>query len=184
MRFTRFAAPLFAVSLLAGSAHADEPSSKPKAEDMRLRGRLDGYDPRVPPPVGYEVVTKRSDKLLASGIVAASVTYATTAAIATHVTFVADGGKHARDAWPMFVPLLGPFVTMSNVDPKAPSADLAYFGLAMTGAAQVVGFTMLAAGLAFERPELVRVSRSARVEVRAAPLLGKEVQGLGLAGSF
>lgn len=189
MRVLRLSIALLAVFLLARSGRAAEPAkpepgdvSTAPAEDMRLPARLDVHDPRVPPPPGYRVVVKRSDKRLVSGIVAASVSYAATAAIATHVSLV-DGGTHARLAWPMYVPLVGSFATLGNVDPKAPSAELAYFGLAMTGAAQVVGFTMLAASIAFKQPELERVRR-AQVQVRAAPLLAREMQGLGLAGSF
>ncbi len=182
---SRFVAWIGVAAVIAGNAQAAPraeaeltAASTAPDDDMKMPSRLDSFDLRRPVPAGYRVVVKRSDKLLRTAAVCVSASYAATAAWGAHALW--NGGT-ARDVWPVFVPAVGPFVTMANMDPKQPGADAAYFALGVAGAGQVVGFTMLAAGLVFQRPELVR---SDKARFQAAPWLGRDAQGLGLSGTF
>lgn len=175
--FVLAASSLLLLVSLAVPAHAEERDSSTRP------ARLTEFEVASPPP-GYRIVMEHSPRRIAAGIVVASVSYAATVLMASQPTFAAEAGARVIDLWPTFVPAVGPFLGLALVDDKAPGAGNAYLGLGLAGAAQVVGFTMLAASVTFRQPACVRVDAPPAAKLQAAPLLSREVQGMGIAGTF
>jgi hypothetical protein len=130
-----------------------------------------GWDPDVPPPDGYALDSDFNGALLGNGIgllAGAYVISALTAAIASET-------QHSDDWTPLFVPVVGPFITIGTLRPGAGGMGL----LIADGVFQVAGVIGIA--MSFVDVEY-KVFRTANVDV--TPIVGPGVAGFSAQGSF
>jgi hypothetical protein len=106
-----------------------------------------------------------------------ALTYVASAFSATTGYTADDGTTSSRAA--MWVPLVGPFVTLGSTRPAGEDALLVLDGLAQLG-----GLTLFVYGLTASTPAIVPRDASGRVTLSIAPLLDRRTAGAGLMGSF
>jgi hypothetical protein len=132
------------------------------------------YEDGDPVPAGYHVDTRIRRGLVIGGAVTFGSTYLLTALTATAASEVDN------DFTPLFVPVVGPFITIGSANASGAGA----FWLAFDGVVQSAGVTMLVIGLAAPRTVLVR-DDVGRPSLSLAPVaLGRGTMGLGVVGSM
>ena len=133
------------------------------------------YEDGDPVPPGYHVDTKIRKGLVIGGSVTFGTLYllsALTAAVAQDVG--------ADSYTPLYVPGIGPFITIGTVNASGSGA----FTLVLDGIAQTGGIVMAVVGIAMPRSVLLR-NDVGTPSVRLAPVaLGNGNMGLGLVGSM
>jgi hypothetical protein len=140
-----------------------------------------------PVPLGYMAATASRTGFVVAGGIALGVAWATSVGFGGTFLSVCS---HARDSTrlcvasgTLFIPGLGPFVSMAVLEPDA----RAYVPLAIDGAVQTAGAVMLIYGLASRRDVLVRTNEVAGTTVRWAPTpmpMGQSGHGFGIRGTW
>ena len=149
------------------------------------------YEPGEPIPAGYHVESQSRRGLVIGGAVTFGVMYAISllAGAIGSDSGTTDCGYHYgsnytcvtvknKDNWtPMYIPAIGPFITLGTVDHSESGA----FGLVFLGLAQSAGAAMLAGGI---MSPVQRLVRNDIAKVTVTPMLGTGVAGLGLSGTM
>lgn len=136
------------------------------------------YYPEEGVPDGYRLEESPRIGLVVSGAVLMSALWITSASAAVALDREDDGTDDPNfddKYWPMFIPVVGPFVTIKTADSSGTGAAI----LALDGAAQAVGLGMFIAGFAAPKRELVP-KRSLRV----TPTISPKLAGLSASGTF
>ena len=129
-------------------------------------------------PDGYRLQESPRLALVVSGAVLLSALWVTSASAAVALDREDDGTDDPNfddKYWPMFLPVVGPFVTIKTADSSGTGAAI----LALDGAAQAIGLGMFIAGFAAPKRELLP-KRSLRV----TPTLSPKIAGLSASGTF
>ncbi len=125
------------------------------------------------PPDGYRLDTRLRKGFIIAGATTFGATYLLSAAIAG--AFV-DGDDSAGFS-PLFVPVIGPFITTGTVDATA----FGTFALVVDGLSQTVGLGMLIFGVTDEQKIWVRNENA----IDVSPLFVRgQLAGAGLRGAF
>ncbi|HEY1960027.1 MAG TPA: hypothetical protein VGH28_30670 [Polyangiaceae bacterium] len=135
-----------------------------------------------PIPPGYHPSARIRGSLVGGGAGLFGGTYLVSllvAAIGEDACSGSFGGTCKNEAAPLFIPVVGPFITMGNTD----SATADVF-LVVDGLAQAAGVAMFIYGLAVPKTVLVRNDLGFLKNVTAAPIVAKSFTGLGLTGQF
>jgi hypothetical protein len=133
-----------------------------------------------PIPAGYHPVQRTRKGAVIGGAVTFGVLYFISVLIAAVGADTATATHSNNDVAGLFVPVVGPFITMT----QSSSATADVF-LAIDGAAQAAGAILLVYGLTTPQTVLVRDAKLSPPPLFARPLLlGKDGAGLGLVGSF
>lgn len=154
-----------------------QPSYVPQSVALSGPEQLD-YEEGDPVPAGYTPV-KRTRK---GPIIAGSIVFGTLyffSAMAAAVSADASG-RDKNDLAPLWVPGVGPFITMGTTD----SATGRFF-LAVDGLGQCAGIALLVYGLTSPKTVLRRNDfTSPAATIRAVPILSAAATGVGLVGTF
>jgi hypothetical protein len=150
--------------------------------------RMMDYEQGQPVPAGYHVETKaRKGLAIAGGVMFGSfyILSAFGAAIAS------DG--HDKQAWPFWVPAIGPFIALGTEKHNAlrssndATASLTFLYV-IDGIVQTGGLAMLVAGIALPSQKLVRDDIGLlddKVHIRPSPIaLGNGQYGFGFVGTM
>jgi hypothetical protein len=179
------------ICLAPGAARADdtEGDSRRATEVAPLPPRVVVIsDPRVikdwqegePIPAGYHPVQRMRKGAIVAGAVTFGVLYIISALVAAIGTDTANVTHSNNDVAGLFVPVAGPFITMT----QSSSATADVF-LVMDGAAQAAGAILLVYGLTSPQTVLVRDAKYSPPLLLPKPMiLGRNGAGLGLVGSF
>ena len=205
LRIAAAAAALLVSTLATANARADEalpPSQPPPASARAPNGEyvapmqqqtqavyvpqsvaLSGpriirdYEEGEPVPHGYHAETRVRTGLVVGGAVTFGVMYLFSVLAGSIVN---DANKYSSDHTRgdfLFVPVVGPFLQMTNTSSSSGTTMLAIDGLA-----QAAGATMLIVGVMSPRTVLVRNDLA---EVRVTPMqVGEKGSGVGLVGTF
>ncbi|HSO37747.1 MAG TPA: hypothetical protein VLT33_34710 [Labilithrix sp.] len=205
LRIAAAAAALLVSTLATANARADEalpPSQPPPASARAPNGEyvapmqqqtqavyvpqsvaLSGpriirdYEDGEPVPHGYHAETRVRTGLVVGGAVTFGVMYLFSVLAGSIVN---DANKYSSDHTRgdfLFVPVVGPFLQMTNTSSSSGTTMLAIDGLA-----QAAGATMLIVGVMSPRTVLVRNDLA---EVRVTPMqVGEKGSGVGLVGTF
>lgn len=133
-----------------------------------------------PIPPGYHPSTRIRGGLVGGGIGLFAGTYLISVLVAAAGQDITSNGGGTNAAAPLYIPVIGPFITMGNVSNSA-TADVF---LVLDGLAQAGGVAMFIYGLAVPKTVLVRNDLGFVKNVTAAPLVGKNFTGIGLSGQF
>jgi len=130
-------------------------------------------------PDGYRVDSHPNMGLLAAGITTTATlwTVSTIAAIALDQRdSTLEGDPNFDDAyWPMFIPVVGPFITIKTADSSGTGAAI----LGLNGVAQTAGIGMIIAGIAVPKVEIIP-----QRPITIAPVASAEMVGLDISGAF
>ena len=102
-------------------------------------------------------------------VIAGAVTFGSTYLISTGVASAFQDGKNNDAMVPLFVPVLGPFITVGTANPSA----IGTFALVVDGLAQSAGVAMFVAGIA--APEKIWVLDN--VAIGVTPRVGPSQAG-------
>jgi hypothetical protein len=136
-----------------------------------------------PVPDGYHVEQRTRRGLVIGGALSFGIPYFFSA-FAAAVSADANQGS-TNPLWPMWIPGLGPFIQMTQS--QTTSSSTATFLLGIDGVAQTAGLIMLFAGITSPRNVLVRndlAKNDGKVHVQAAPVVGRNMTGVGVVGTF
>jgi hypothetical protein len=131
-----------------------------------------------PVPQGYRVQSSTRMGVLAGGIVMGSAlwTISTVAAIVLDKQESVDGDPNFGDKyWPMFIPVIGPFITIKTADSSGTGAAI----LALDGALQVGALAMIITSIAAPKLELVP-----QRAITIGPIAGSDRVGVQIGGAF
>ncbi len=133
------------------------------------------YEEGRPIPQGYHTRTTVRRGLIIGGSVTFGVLYVLSliAADAGRQDSNTGGGENKLSG--LYVPVIGPFITMSKTESGSSSI------LLLDGLGQTAGVLMFISGFAFPKTELVRNDLGS---VRVMPLMGRGQSGLSLVGTF
>lgn len=133
------------------------------------------YEEGDPVPYGYRPDTRIRKGLVIGGAVTLGSLYLISASFGSLATDVSSSGDDYR---PLYVPVLGPFITINTADSRGSGT----FFLLIDGVGQSAGLAMLIAGLAAPKSVLVRNDIA---EVHLSPVVVGDGQlGLGFAGTM
>jgi hypothetical protein len=145
-------------------------------------------DPRVirdwqegePVPPGYHPAQRMRKGSIVAGAVTFGVLYFISVLVAAAGTDVANASRSSNDLAGLFVPVIGPFITMTKS-----STAMGDVVLVMDGLGQTAGAILLVYGLTQPQTVLVRDAKFSPPPLLPRPiLLGKQGAGLGLVGTF
>ena len=131
------------------------------------------WDPDVPPPDGYELDWDMNGAMLGVGIGLFASGYLTSVLVGAVANATTSGGEFV----PLFVPVGGPFVAISTLDPSPGGLGL----LIANGVVQSGGLLGIALAFVDTRHKIIRTGG---VEMEVTPMIGEQQQGLSLRGSF
>jgi len=142
------------------------------------------YEEGDPIPPGYRLDSRPRRGLVVGGISMLASAWGLSLIIGLSVdTLAAAFGDNKSVAWPLYIPVVGPFVGIGVFDSKAAGT----FVLAVDGLVQAGGLAMIIAGFAAPEKRLVRgadpQAQSGFVTVLPMPF-GKNGVGLGLVGTM
>jgi hypothetical protein len=129
-------------------------------------------------PPGYRLDSSPRAALVATGASVSGALWviSTVTAIGLDQKSAVDGDPNFDDMyWPMFIPVIGPFITIGTADSSGTGAGI----LALDGALQAGGLAMMIAGLVAPKLELVP-QKGIYLNAQAAPGSG----GLSVGGAF
>jgi hypothetical protein len=135
------------------------------------------WDDGQPIPPGYHRATRVRTGLVVGGALLFGIPYLLSAWSAAIGDDVTRGTNQSNGAAALYIPILGPFITMGQTD----SSSARYF-LAVDGIAQSAGAFMFIYGLMAPRNVLVR-NDLALLTVMPVKM-GKDGQGVGFMGRF
>jgi hypothetical protein len=162
-----------------------QPASPPRPQQS-APPREDG--PRVithwhegePIPPGYHPAQRTRTGAIIGGAVTLGALYLLTAFVASVWTDIAKAEHESNPVTGLFVPVFGPFITMTQS-----SSATGDFFLILDGLGQTTGAILLAWGLASPQTVLVRDGYFGKPWLLPRPmLLGKSGAGFGLSGAF
>jgi hypothetical protein len=133
------------------------------------------YDDSRPAPAGYTEVRRKRKGLIVGGAVTFGVSYGISSMVAAIGEDTAN--NNGNEVGAMWIPVVGPFIQMSETD----SATGNFF-LAGLGGAQLAGAIMLYYGLTSQQRVFVRNDLLGSVTV--TPIAGHGTSGMMLSGSF
>lgn len=139
-------------SVLAQSAEVDTEGDTYTMDDPN--GTVLPYQDGSRVPNGYRLRSSPRYGLLAGGIAMTSAlwTISTIAAVVLDEEATSEGDPNFDDMyWPMFIPVVGPFVAIKTSDASGTGAAI----LALDGVVQTAGLAMMIAGLAAPKLEVV-----------------------------
>jgi hypothetical protein len=197
---TLLAAAMAGITLLGASpaAHAQQPSPSPQVlytaplyqqtqrtyvpQSIALSGpkEIADWKDGDSVPDGYHPVERTRRGLVIGGSVLFGTTYFLSV-LAAAGSGDANPGE-TNPLWPMWIPAVGPFIQMTKT-----SSETANVFLALDGAAQTAGLIMLFYGLTSPKTVLVRNDLAAadtKPHVNAAPIVGRNMTGVGVVGTF
>jgi hypothetical protein len=149
---------------------------------------LRDWQPGEPIPPGYHPATRARSGLIAGGLAMFGAPYLISVLVAavgeddkgcvydSNFNCVRQGTNQAA---PLFIPVVGPFITMGNTD--SASADVF---LVVDGLLQAAGIGLFIYGLAVPKTVLVRNDLGKVKFNPPMPFVGKNSAGLGLSGTF
>jgi hypothetical protein len=173
-RVLAFAALGAALASLPRAAAAEE--CPPGVRETQAPLVISDWKPGDAVPCGYKLRSKHGINFILAG----SLVFAL-----THLPAVAAGAFAAKGDPPSIVaavPVVGPLIALTRVDPAWRSYDAAF--AAIDAAGQAVGLGMLIAGAATRTYTLVRNDLVSAHIVPIPMALGRAGAGLGLAGMF
>jgi len=131
-----------------------------------------------PIPPGYHPAQRTRTGMVVGGAVMFGVPYLISALVGAGT---ADNGCCGA----MFIPVVGPFVQMTQWHTSDASAvDTGDIFLVLDGALQAAGVAMFVYGLAVPKTVLVRNDLGIFKNVTPTPMVGKNFTGVGLTGQF
>jgi len=133
-----------------------------------------------PIPPGYHPSTRIRGGLVGGGAGLFAGTYLISVLVAAVGQDLRADNGGANAAAPLFIPVVGPFITMGNVSGSA-TADVF---LVIDGLAQAMGVAMFIYGLAVPKTVLVRNDLGKVKFNPPMPFVAKSGAGIGLSGSF
>ena len=134
------------------------------------------FDDTRPVPYGYTRVYRARKGLIIGGAVTLGSVYLATTLVATGVSAVNEVDGTHTDITAVYVPVVGPFLEISQTDNFA-----ARFFLTLSAAGQTAGAIMLIYGLTNPRTVLVR---NDQLSIGLAPVIGNGASGLSVVGRF
>lgn len=103
-------------------------------------------------PPGYKVETRPKRKMMTAGIATFAPLYGLSVLWAA--SYAGSEGVRGGYYTPMFIPGIGPFVTIATSDAE----DIGLLTLLLTGAGQVTGISLFIAGMLGEEKYLLRTA--------------------------
>jgi hypothetical protein len=181
------AAALLAVVMTAPRAQAqpspDAPPPQPPPPAYAVPAgpaEIEDWEEGEPIPPGYVPESRVRKGLVIAGAITLGVKWLIDIPVALILVAAEEvvEGESTR-YWPLFIPAVGPFITMGTATNEATAA---YVLLAIDGVIQTGGLAMLIVGLAAQETVLVRQSKG--FDLKVAPVVGHDFQGIGLTGTF
>jgi hypothetical protein len=150
------------------SPYATAPPPAPNDAPKQL-----DYEEGQPIPPGYHL----KEKVRVGPVVAGSCTFGVLwlISIFTSTIGTALGDDDVRDLW---IPVVGPFITIARVDNNRSTPSLA-----IDGVGQAVGVGLLVWGISSPKTVLLR-NDLAGIEIHATPMVTGKSAGFGLGGMF
>ena len=144
---------------------------------------LRDWQPGEPIPPGYHPATRVRGSMIGGGVGMFGGAYLISVLVAAigedaHSSCYSSTGC-TNSAAPLFIPVVGPFITMGNTD----SATADVF-LVVDGLLQAAGVAMFIYGVAVPKTVLVRNDLGKVKFNPPMPFVGKNSAGIGLSGSF
>ncbi len=133
-----------------------------------------------PIPPGYHPSTRIRTGLVAGGAAMFGAPYLISVLVAAAGADLQSNSGGTNAAAPLYIPVVGPFITMGNVSDSA-TADVF---LVIDGLLQATGVALFIYGLAVPKTVLVRNDLGALKNVMATPVIGKNFTGVGLSAQF
>jgi hypothetical protein len=130
-----------------------------------------------PIPPGYHPATRARTGLIAGGAAMFAAPYLISVLIGA-IGEDTRCSSCSNAAAPLFIPVVGPFITMGNTD----SATADVF-LVVDGLLQAAGLAMFIYGVSVPKVVLVR-NDLGKVEFTPTPIVGPNMGGLGITGTF
>jgi len=148
------------------------PGYAPQPYNTDAPKQLD-YEEGQPVPAGYHL----KEKVRPGPVIAGSVTFGVLWLVSVFASTIGSalGDEDVRDLW---IPVVGPFITIARVDNSRSTPSLA-----IDGAGQAIGIGLLVWGITSPRTVLLR-NDIAGIELHATPMLTNKSAGFGLGGSF
>lgn len=150
------------------------PDGRPHLLPLEMR-----YDPDKGIPQGYKIVERRRTAYAIAGAATFGGLWIASA-IAGGV--MEDGGRYSgRHGWPMYIPVVGPFITIASYDTSAGGAT----PLAFVGLGQAAGVAMFIFGMA-THDKILKYQFETAGGVKLAPVAAPLDSGgfAGLRGTF
>ena len=150
---------------------------------------IEGWEPGDPVPDGYRPDTRSRSGLVKAGAATLFSVYGLTAIVGSFFVLAEDvdaedgvdgNGIDSEDYYPLFIPVVGPFVTIGTAQTDRAASTV----LVANGIAQTAGLAMFIAGFAAQQDVLVRIPTYGQAVVEMKPLIGAGFQGVGVNGSF
>ena len=156
----------------AAPTYAPYATAPPPAYNTDAPKQLD-YEEGQPVPPGYHL----KEKVRPGPVIAGSVTFGVLWMVSVFTSAIGSalGDDDVRDLW---IPVVGPFITIARVDNNRSTPTLA-----LDGAGQAIGVGLLVWGITSPRTVLLR-NDIAGVEVHVTPMLTSKSGGFGLGGMF
>ncbi len=158
------------------------PATPPAPAAPRLDGpnMITGWHEGEPVPPGYHAATRTRTGAIVGGAVTLGVLYLLSALIASVWTDAIKDTHESNPVVGLFVPVLGPFITITQS--SSATADLF---LLVNGAAQTAGAALLIWGLTSPQSLLVKDGYYGRRHLMPQPMIfGTNGGGVGLSGTF
>jgi hypothetical protein len=152
-----------------------QPTYVPQSVALSGPRMIKDWDPGQPIPYGYHAETRARKGPIIAGALVFGVPYLYSA-FAASIGEDASRSSGSNPVASLYVPVLGPFLEMSQTD-----SATARFILILDGAAQATGAALLVYGIMSPKPVLVRNDLAMTV----VPMrLAHDGTGLGLVGRF
>jgi hypothetical protein len=160
---------------VAPMAQTTQPVYVPQSVAMSGPRFIKDWEEGQPIPYGYHEETRVRKGMVVSGSVLFGALYLYNAFIASIGEDL--GGSDGNKVGWLYIPVLGPFLEMTET-----SSATGHFVLVLDGVAQAVGVTLVMSALMYPRHLLVRNDLAT---VTVAPMrIGMDGNGLGLVGRF
>lgn len=135
------------------------------------------YEEGEPVPPGYHPESRVRTGFIVAGAVTFGALYLLSVLVGAAITDVNRGTGGSESGELLYVPVAGPFLQMINTESSTGNVTLA-----IDGAGQALGATLLIMGITSPRTVLVRNDLG---EVRILPMrMGQSGGGIGLGGTF
>lgn len=134
-----------------------------------------GWDPDVPPPDGYDLRSTPNGRLIGFGVGMFSIGYVT-ACFAGLVAVSDERSAEADDWYPLFIPVVGPFMGIGSLDASAAETGV----LLADGLLQAGGLAAIIVGAMDSRYKLVRTQVGGKdgPTLEVVPTVGTRANGL------
>jgi hypothetical protein len=132
------------------------------------------YDDTRGIPVGYRLERRARKGLVIGGTVTAGALWVASALMATLISPFESSND---DITPLYIPVLGPFITMATANSEGGATALLF----IDGVGQAGGIAMLIAGVVAKKSVLVRQDI---LQLEIAPMVGTHRAGTVLRGRF